>query len=140
MNPVNHFEFPYHDALRICAFYQSVFGWQTKQLSTEMDSYILATTAVEDVTPGTPAGAINGGFFPVKPDWPDQHPSVVIGVSDIQETMRLVKQHGGEVLGDSPNSRLRSVRILSRYRRQSQQHHSTSDVRPDQIHLKKQVA
>ncbi len=100
MNPVNHFEFPYHDARRICAFYQSVFGWQTEQLGAEMDDYILATTALEDVTPGTPAGAINGGFFPVKPDWPDQHPSVVIGVSDIQETMRLVKQHGGEVLGE----------------------------------------
>jgi hypothetical protein len=33
-------------------------------------------------------GAINGGFFPKKPDWPDQYPSIVIAVDDIKKAMK----------------------------------------------------
>jgi predicted enzyme related to lactoylglutathione lyase len=43
---------------------------------------------------------INGGFFPKKPDGPAQHPSVVIGVTDIRESMRKVTSAGGKVLGE----------------------------------------
>ena len=46
------------------------------------------------------AGAINGGFFPKKPDWPEQHPSVVIAVDDIAQAMDKVKSAGGKVLGE----------------------------------------
>jgi predicted enzyme related to lactoylglutathione lyase len=100
MNPVVHFEIPYDDRERMMRFYRSVFGWQLEALGEEMGSYVLATTALEDAKPGTPAGAINGGFFPRKADWPDQHPSVVIGVRDIRTAMSLVAQAGGEVLGE----------------------------------------
>jgi hypothetical protein len=65
-----------------------------------MNNYILITTAVEDVKAGSPAGAINGGMFPVKDDWPDQYPSIVIGVGDISVSIKMIDENGGEVLGE----------------------------------------
>lgn len=100
MDPVVHFEMPYESQERIAKFYESAFGWQTQMLGEEMGNYVLVTTAVSDVKPGTPAGAINGGFFPKKPDWPAQYPSVVIGVGDIRESMKKVTQAGGKILGE----------------------------------------
>lgn len=98
MNSVVHFELPYKQAKRAVEFYETVFGWKTTQLGAEMGHYILATTAENDARPGKPAGAINGGFFPIKPDWPDQYPSIVIGVADIEESMQKIKTNGGEAL------------------------------------------
>lgn len=69
-------------------------------LGEEMGHYVLVTTAVSDAKPGMPAGAINGGFFPKKPDWPAQYPSVVIGVGDIRESMNKVTVAGGKLLGE----------------------------------------
>jgi predicted enzyme related to lactoylglutathione lyase len=100
MDPVVHFELPYDDPDRIVRFYQSAFGWQLQKLGEEMGNYVLATTATDDVKPDAPAGAINGGFFPRKPDWPAQHPSVVIGVKDIKASMSGVAAAGGNVLGE----------------------------------------
>lgn len=100
MDPVVHFELPYDDADRIMRFYQSAFGWQLQKLGEEMGDYVLATTATDDAKPDAPAGAINGGFFPRKPDWPAQHPSVVIGVKDIEGSMSAVAAAGGQVLGE----------------------------------------
>jgi predicted enzyme related to lactoylglutathione lyase len=100
MNPVVHFELPYVNRERIARFYESAFGWQTEKLGEEMGNYVLATTARSDAKPGAPAGAINGGFFPQKPDWPAQHPSVVIAVPDLDAGMARVNSAGGKVLGD----------------------------------------
>lgn len=100
MNPVVHFELPYTNAERISKFYCNVFGWQLTQLGENSGNYILATTAVADAKPGQPAGAINGGFYPVKPDWPAQFPSIVIGVGDMQAAMNAINSNGGKVLGD----------------------------------------
>jgi predicted enzyme related to lactoylglutathione lyase len=101
MNPVVHFEMPYDDAKRVAAFYEQAFGWQMQQLGAEMGDYVLATTA-ESGADGRPArpGAINGGLFPKKPDWPAQHPSVVIAVERIADAMDKVRQAGGTVLGE----------------------------------------
>lgn len=103
MNPVVHFEMPYKVAVRAQEFYAKVFNWRTEQLGSEMGDYILLTTAVEDAKPGKPAGAIDGGMFPHKPDWPAQYPSVVIGVENIEESMKLINDNGGEVLGEPHN-------------------------------------
>ena len=70
MCPVVHFEMPAEDRDRMAAFYQKAFGWKTQMLGPEMGDYVLVTTAESDVKPGAPSGAINGGFFPRKPDWP----------------------------------------------------------------------
>jgi predicted enzyme related to lactoylglutathione lyase len=100
MSPVVHFEMPAEDRKRMASFYEKTFGWKTHMLGPDMGDYVLVTTAETDAKPGAPAGAINGGFFPKKPDWPAQHPSIVIGVDDIESAMRRVGQQGGKVLGE----------------------------------------
>jgi uncharacterized protein len=100
MSPVVHFEMPAEDRRRMASFYEKTFGWKTQMLGPDMGDYVLVTTAESDVKPGAPAGAINGGFFPKKPDWPAQYPSVVIGVDDIKSATRRVEEAGGRVLGE----------------------------------------
>ena len=100
MNQVVHFEIPYVDRQRIATFYESAFSWKIEMLGEDMGNYVLATTALADARQGASAGAINGGFFPKKPNWPAQYPSVVIGVNDIQTAIKKVAQAGGEVLGE----------------------------------------
>jgi predicted enzyme related to lactoylglutathione lyase len=100
MNSVVHFELPYDDRARIARFYEQAFGWQTRALGEDMGNYVLATTTESDEGRPRKPGAINGGFFPKKPDWPAQHPSLVIGVEDISQSMQKVRQMGGTVLGE----------------------------------------
>jgi predicted enzyme related to lactoylglutathione lyase len=101
MNPVVHFEMPYNDSDRVAKFYTEAFGWEMNKLGKEMNDYVTASTTETDENRmiKTP-GAINGGFFPKKPDWPEQHPSVVIAVEDIKEAMKKVEEAGGKVLGE----------------------------------------
>ena len=101
MCPVVHFEMPYRDADRASRFYAQAFGWRMQALGAAMGDYILAPTGETDSpAPGAVRGAIIGGLFPCKPDWPMQHPSVVIGVPDIRAAMARVAAAGGEVLGE----------------------------------------
>jgi uncharacterized protein len=100
MSPVVHFEMPAEDTRRMASFYEKTFGWKTQMLGPAMGDYVLVTTAESDVKPGAPAGAINGGLFPKKPEWPAQYPSIVIGVDDIESAMRRVGKEGGKVLGE----------------------------------------
>lgn len=101
MDSVVHFEMPYDDSKRMSGFYQAAFGWQTQIMGPEMGHYVVATTTETDENRMAKVpGAINGGFYERKPDWPDQHPSVVIAVDDIHSSMKKVRDAGGEVLGD----------------------------------------
>jgi uncharacterized protein len=100
MNPVVHFEMPYANRDRMAVFYESAFGWQTQKLGEDMGNYVLATTTETNQTGPMRPGAINGGFFPNRPDWPAQHPSVVIAVDDIRQAMQKVAHAGGQLLGD----------------------------------------
>ncbi len=101
MNPVVHFELPAIDRLRMANFYTGVFGWQAQLLGEEMGNYVtVATTQTDDKGRATGTGAINGGFYPVKPGDPAQHPSVVISVDDIRESAEKVRKSGGQVLGE----------------------------------------
>jgi uncharacterized protein len=100
MNPVVHFEMPAEDRTRMAKFYTKAFGWQTQVLGPEMGDYVLVTTTESDDGRPKNPGAINGGFFPKKEDYPAQYPSVVIGVDDIQKSMKTVAEAGGKVLGD----------------------------------------
>jgi predicted enzyme related to lactoylglutathione lyase len=100
MNPVVHFEMPYDNRERMAKFYGAAFGWQTQMLGEEMGHYVMATTTETDERgPKTP-GAINGGFFQKRPDWPGQYPSVVIAVDNIEDAIRKVTDAGGTVLGE----------------------------------------
>ena len=100
MNPVVHFELPYENADRAAAFYRAAFGWQTQQLDGAMGNYVVVTTATADAKADAPRGAINGGLYQKKADFPAQYPSVVIGVEDLEQSMRAVRDAGGKVLGE----------------------------------------
>ena len=101
MDPVVHFEMPYENPERVAKFYSQAFGWQMEKVGQEMGDYVVATTTETDENRMIKApGAINGGFFPRKPDWPAQYPSVVIAVDDIQIAMKKIGEAGGKVLGE----------------------------------------
>jgi predicted enzyme related to lactoylglutathione lyase len=101
MNPVVHFEMPAENKKRMAEFYINAFGWKTQQLGPEMGEYIEVTTTEPDENgrPKTP-GAINGGFYQKTEDPNTHHPSVVIAVDDINESVRQVKKAGGTILGE----------------------------------------
>jgi len=101
MDPVVHFEMPAEDRKRMASFYSKVFGWKAQLMGPEMGEYVVVSTTETDANgrPKAP-GTINGGFFPKKPDWPAQYPSVVISVDDIKKAMKKVSAAGGKILGD----------------------------------------
>jgi predicted enzyme related to lactoylglutathione lyase len=100
MNPVVHFEMPYEERARMARFDETAFGWQTQMLGQEMGNYV--TVATSESGPAGPVhpGSINGGFYARTADRPDQYPSVVIAVDDIQAAMQQVAQAGGAVLDE----------------------------------------
>ena len=100
MSPVVHFEMPADDRTRMAKFYTDAFGWQTQMMGPDMNDYVVVTTTESDDNGPKKPGAINGGFYPKKPDWPAQYPSVVISVDDIDESMKAVADAGGKVLGE----------------------------------------
>lgn len=101
MSPVVHFEMAAEDTARMVDFYAKTFGWQADQLGPDMGDYVIVRTSQtgEDGFPAKP-GMINGGLYPKEKDKPDQHPSLVIAVEDIQEHMKKVTAAGGEILGE----------------------------------------
>jgi predicted enzyme related to lactoylglutathione lyase len=100
MDPVVHFEMPYEDGKRMAKFYEAVFGWETQMLGEDMGRYVLATTTETGKAGPKKRGRINGGFYPKKPDWPAQYPSVVIAVNNVKVSMKRVIKQGGKVLGE----------------------------------------
>ena len=100
MDPVVHFEMPAEDRKRMADFYSKVFGWQTQMLGEEMGNYVTVTTSETDES-GRPKmpGSINGGFY-LKSENLSNHPSVVIAVDDIKESMRKVTEAKGKILGE----------------------------------------
>jgi predicted enzyme related to lactoylglutathione lyase len=102
MNPVVHFEMPAENKKRMSEFYSKVFGWQTQQLGPEMGEYMVVTTSESDAT-GRPKNprSINGGFYQKTEDPISHHPSVVIGVDDINKSIQKIKASGGKVLGET---------------------------------------
>jgi uncharacterized protein len=100
-NPVVHFEMGYEDKDRMCKFYESIFGWQTKRMGPEMGNYVIAITAESDEKSGRPKqpGAINGGFYQKTSNPLSHPPSVVVSVDDIRATMRAIEAGGGKILG-----------------------------------------
>jgi predicted enzyme related to lactoylglutathione lyase len=102
MNPVVHFEIPSDDQKRISDFYHSAFGWEINQLGPEMHDYALVTTSESDEKGPKERARINGGFYKKKKTVPAQSqcPSLVIGVKDINESMKKVVESGGHILGE----------------------------------------
>ena len=102
MNPVVHFEIPATDKNRISNFYSTVFGWKTNMMGPDMNEYVVVSTTETDPSHNRPLlpGAINGGFY-IKTDDPiSQHPSVVIAVDNLNESIEKVKAAGGQIHGE----------------------------------------
>ena len=99
MNPVVHFEMPAGDRNRMADFYSNVFGWEAKFLGEEMGNYVTVSTSETDENGMIKMpGAINGGFFPKDENNPNNQPSIVIAVDDINEHVRRISEAGGNVL------------------------------------------
>ncbi len=101
MNPVVHFEMPTKDKARVSKFYAQVFGWEMKTMNEEYGGYVLASTTETDEnqmvkTPGN----INGGFYQIADDKPLPPPHVVISVDHLEESIKDVKEAGGQILGE----------------------------------------
>jgi predicted enzyme related to lactoylglutathione lyase len=101
MNPVVHFELPANDRQRMADFYTKVFGWKAQFMGEDMGNYVTVSTTETDER-GRPKqpGAINGGLYPRTDDAGDQHPSLVIGVGNIQEAIENIKKSGGKVISE----------------------------------------
>jgi predicted enzyme related to lactoylglutathione lyase len=69
-------------------------------LGQDMGNYVVVTATETDESGPRRAGRINGGFYPKRPEWPAQHPSVVIAVDEIAAAVRKVSAAGARVLGE----------------------------------------
>lgn len=99
MYPVVHFEMPAEDLARVKKFYENAFGWEMNQLGADMGNYLLAATSpMDEKNNHKEKGAINGGFYE-KGEY-GTAPHVVIAVDDLKQRMRIVKDSGGELIGE----------------------------------------
>ncbi len=103
MNSVVHFEMPAKDKKRTADFYSKVFGWKMQQLGKEMGDYLLANTTETDEKTSRPKqpGAINGGFFNYEDKPGFNVPHLVIAVENLEESMKQIKENGGELRGEA---------------------------------------
>jgi uncharacterized protein len=88
MSKVVHFEFPADAPDKLCTFFSKVFGWEFQQFGEE-DYYL--TTAGADEEQGI-GGAI------MKRNDKDQPIVTVINVDSIEETAKVIEQHGGKLV------------------------------------------
>ncbi len=101
MNPVVHFEMPAENGKRMSKFYETAFGWKTKETGPEMSNYIVVTTTESDEKGPKKPGAINGGFYMKTDDKMSHAPSVVISVDSLEDSMKKIEQAGGKLI-DKP--------------------------------------
>jgi uncharacterized protein len=97
MDSVVNFDIPYDDEKRAHKFYSELFGWTlAKAPDIAGAPYSLATTVETDEhnMPRTP-GAINGGLK--QRSAPEEVPTIVIKVADIEETLARVEEAGGRI-------------------------------------------
>ncbi len=96
---VVHFELPFDDKERAKRFYGNVFHWQLDEMP-EFE-YLGVSTGPTGETGPTEPGYIGGGMTPRAGT--NRAPVVVIDSDDIDDTLRQVTEHGGEVLeGKTP--------------------------------------
>ncbi len=93
-NKVVHFEIPAGDLASSKEFYQGVFGWNFK----EWDENYMSVMAADSDENGESqeVGAINGGLQ--KKSDRAVSPTIVVQVSDIDETLKEIQDKGGTVV------------------------------------------
>jgi hypothetical protein len=95
MDKVVHFELPFDDQKRASKFYSETFGWKLTEVPGM--AYVMAYTAKTDANHMVDEkGAINGGLFPREKTV--SHPTVVLGVDSVEETVKKVLAAGGKLI------------------------------------------
>ena len=117
MDPVVHFEMPLRRRRRASPRSTARPSAGTPRRSAPTwASTSSRPTAASDARGSTTPGAINGGFFQRKPDWPAQYPSVVISVGNADAAMAKVKSarrhHPRRADGDPGRRQVRVVHGL----------------------------
>ncbi|PSL39089.1 hypothetical protein CLV49_2721 [Labedella gwakjiensis] len=85
MAHVEHFEIPADDVVRATAFYESVFGWKTEKWD-------------EDNVMISPTDEGIGGDIHKREAL--AHPTVVVTVDRIEDTIAAIEANGGRVVGE----------------------------------------
>lgn len=99
MNKVQHFELPADDIDRAKRFYGSAFGWKLVDYNQPGMEYVMAyTTEVDEKFMPKEPGVINGGIFKRKEV--AKAPLVAVTVDDIDSSLRVIKEAGGQVMSD----------------------------------------
>lgn len=93
MNKVVHFEIPADDLANAKSFYATIFGWEFKPWSEDYVS--IFASKVNEKGESAEVGAINGGLQ--KRSLRAKHPTIVIQVDSIDETIEKIEQQGGKV-------------------------------------------
>ena len=97
-NSVVHFEIPADDFERAHTFYNEAFGWNMQHMPEMQYTAVMTTESNEEGTPVSP-GAINGGMGKRQSPMSD-HPSVTIGVDDIDTALEKISSAGGSPVGE----------------------------------------
>ena len=97
-NSVVHFEIPADDFERAQRFYTDAFGWQLQHMPELQYTMVMTTESNDQGMPASP-GAINGGMGKRQSPHSD-HPTVTIGVEDIDKAFEAITAAGGAPLGE----------------------------------------
>jgi predicted enzyme related to lactoylglutathione lyase len=97
-NSVVHFEIPADDFERAHKFYTDAFGWKLQHMPELQYSMVVTTETDEQGMPANP-GSINGGMGKRQSPM-SEHPTVTIGVDDIDKAFEAISAAGGSPLGE----------------------------------------
>ena len=89
MSRVVHFEIPADDPKRAIKFYEKVFDWQFEKWDGPVEYWLIMTG--EEDKPG-----IDGGL--ARREDPTTNVENTIDVKDLDASLAIVKNHGGEVI------------------------------------------
>ncbi len=103
MNRVVHFEIHAINGVRMQEFYQSVFGWDIKDMGPSMGNYRIIDTGKDES--GTRWTGINGGLTPRHGDGPKGGEPVnafvcTITVTNIDDILKKIENAGGTFATD----------------------------------------
>jgi predicted enzyme related to lactoylglutathione lyase len=93
MDKVQHFEIPAEDKERAKKFYSSVFGWEFSDVP-DLDYSMIKAAETDDKGMVSEKGAISGGLMQ---RMQIKNPVITIVVQNIDETLKKVRESGGEV-------------------------------------------
>ncbi|MCA9294354.1 MAG: hypothetical protein KDA20_11135 [Phycisphaerales bacterium] len=96
MNRPIHFELNSPDPARAQAFFESVFGWQFREWSTDPPYWIITTNETDAAGEPIDAQGINGGLIKSRDD--KARTVNTIAVHSIDQTLRDVEGAGGEIV------------------------------------------